>query len=68
MGMYDDLEQSDLVARIQHEIATRMRELDRTIDVYAKLMVDLELLELQARAAGEARDGAIHNRPDHEAQ
>jgi hypothetical protein len=46
-----------------------MRELDRTIDLYAKLVVELELLELQARAAGEA-DGsdAISNHPDQQAQ
>lgn len=34
--------------RVQHEIAARMRDLDRLIDVYAKLIVELELLEIEA--------------------
>jgi hypothetical protein len=63
--MYEHSEQPDLIARVQREIAARMRELDRTIDVYAKLVVELELLELQARAAGEVHgSGAISHRPD----
>ncbi|HEY1457435.1 MAG TPA: hypothetical protein VGF15_02850 [Solirubrobacteraceae bacterium] len=67
--MYEDSEQPDLVIRVQREIAARMRELDRTIDLYAKLVVELELLELQARAAGEADgSGAISNHPDQQAQ
>jgi hypothetical protein len=67
--MYEDLDQPDLVVRVQREIAARMRELDRTIDVYAKLVVELELLELQARAAGEGHGGGtISNRPDQRAQ
>ena len=38
--MYEDCEQPDLVVRVQREIAARMRELDRTIDVYAKLVAE----------------------------
>jgi hypothetical protein len=49
--MYEDPGQPDLVGRVQREIAARMRELDMAIDAYAKLVVELELLELQARAS-----------------
>ena len=67
--MHEDSEQPDLLAKVQREIAARMRELDRTIDVYAKLVVELELLELQARAAGEAHgSGAMFNHPDQQGQ
>jgi hypothetical protein len=54
--MYEDLQQPDLVIRVQHEIADRMRDLDLAIDSYAKLLVELELLELEARTqAAESR-------------
>jgi len=54
--MYEDLQQPDLVIRVQHEISARMQELDMAIDSYAKLLVELELLELQARTqAAESR-------------
>lgn len=67
--MHEDCEQPDLIVRVQREIAARMRELDRTIDIYAKLVVELELLELQARAAGETHgSGAISNHPDQQSQ
>jgi len=57
--MYEDLQQPDLVIRVQHEIADRMRDLDLAIDSYAKLLVELELLELEARtqAADSRRSG-----------
>jgi hypothetical protein len=54
--MYEDLQQPDLVIRVQHEISARMQELDLAIDSYAKLLVELELLELEARTqAAESR-------------
>jgi len=39
--MYEDLQQPDLVIRVQHEIAERMRDLDLAIDSYATLLVEL---------------------------
>jgi hypothetical protein len=49
--MRETLQQPDLVTKVQHDIATRIRELDLVIDEYAKLLVELELLELQSQQA-----------------
>jgi hypothetical protein len=46
--MYEHTEHSDLLRKVQRDIAARMRELDRAVDAYAKLLVELELLELEA--------------------
>lgn len=48
--------QIDRTYEIQRQIAQKMRDLDRSIDVYAKLLVDLELLEIEARQTKNQRD------------
>lgn len=48
--MYEDAQQPDLVVKVQREIAERMRELDLAIDSYARLLVELEILELEAQS------------------
>jgi hypothetical protein len=60
--MHEDPGQPDLVGRVQREIAARMRELDMAIDAYAKLVVELELLELQARSS------EVSTHPDQQSQ
>jgi hypothetical protein len=49
--MYEDLKQPDLVVKVQRDIAARMQDLNLAIDAYAKLLVELELLELEAPEA-----------------
>ena len=50
---------TDLQQRLQLETASRHRELDRLIDRYCQLLVDLELLDLQTQQLNreEAYDG-----------
>lgn len=61
--MRETLRQPDLVSKVQHDIATRIRELDLVIDEYAKLLVELELLELQSQqAAGRSKQSGKSQR------
>ncbi|HEY7890698.1 MAG TPA: hypothetical protein VIC05_00650 [Solirubrobacteraceae bacterium] len=61
--MHEDAQQTDLVIKVQQEIAERMRELDLAIDSYAKLLVELEILEIQARSHLQDQARSIYMSP-----
>lgn len=44
-----NLEREEQQIRIQKQLASRMRDLDRCIDLYAKIIVEIELLEIEGK-------------------